>query len=121
MKRFWLLLLAFVLPAQMSLAAVHRCDKSMPMAAMSHVFEHSDGSDVHQEVHHQHSADHDAEQLGDAGHGSAHGLNVFHGLTSQDGNIVDVVAAANFISTSHLLPVPGAFSTRHERPQWLPA
>lgn len=116
MKRFWLLLLVFVLPVQMSLAAVHLCDDGIPMAAMSQAFEHSDANDIH-----QHPADHGAEHLGDAGHGSAHGCTVFLGLTSHDGTTVGVAAAANFISSSHLLPVFAAFSTRHERPQWLPA
>ena len=116
MKKFWLLLLVFILPVQMSLAAVHLCDDGIAVPTMSHAFEPSDAGDVHQEAH-QHPTDHGAEHLSDAGHG----CNAFHGLTSQDGNTVGVATAANFISMSHLLPVPGAFSTRHERPQWLPA
>ncbi|MEO5661547.1 MAG: hypothetical protein ABIQ90_17390 [Polaromonas sp.] len=83
---------------------------------MSQAVEHSDASGMH-----QHLADHGAEHLGDADPGFGHGCTVFHGLPSHDGTTVGVAAAANFISTSHLLPVPGAFSTRHERPQWLPA
>ncbi len=119
MKRFWLLLLAFVLPVHMSLAAVQLCEDLAPVAAVSYAFEHSEASAVHHNT--QHSADHGAGQMADTGHGYAHGCDGFHGLTSQDGNTVGVAAAANFISTSDLLPVAGAFNTRHERPQWLPA
>ena len=119
MQRFWLLLLALVLPVQMSWAAIHVCDGSLPVAAVISVVEHADAGEVHQEA--ADAPDYSAEKMVDAFCGSAHGCHGLHSLMSQGGNTVKVAATPNFLIIHDSLPVRSAFSTRHERPQWLAA
>jgi hypothetical protein len=116
-KKFWLLLLAFVLPLQMSWANVHVCDESSPAIAASQVIEanehHSDVGNAAERV--------DANAVADscccASH-SCHGLQSLMaagqalGLRAEAaGTVADFTAA---LSGQRL-------GNRIERPQWLAA
>lgn len=119
MKRFWLLLLAFVLPLQMSWAAVHFCDTGMPHAAAA------SGSAGATQDHAQQAAEPvDAEAAkaaqvpADACCSASHGCHVLHSLVAPHEPSTGVVmpAAGLFGHDEH--PAASGFPTRLERPQW---
>lgn len=116
MKRFWLLLLAVLMPLQMSWAAVHFCADEMPLATV-HAVEAVNS-------HHQHAAPSkaaDKDVSGEPSCGAVHSCHGLHNIMPLD----DADAAIHSPSLS--LPgflthtIPGAYPARHERPQWTAA
>jgi hypothetical protein len=119
MRRFCLLLLALVLPLQMSWAAMHFCDGITPAAATVQASEHSGESHAHASSASQHGDGIDQTDLTvDPCCDAAHGCHGLHTLMNQDDSNGHAVAAAHFIFSSPLVLARNAFSTRHERPQW---
>lgn len=126
MKRFWLLLLALVLPLQMSWAAVHFCDTDLPNAASSgapsaqgHAKDHAQ----HQERDHARESAKAAEgqaveALADACCGAAHGCHGLHSLMAAQDAANGAVASGAGLTGAAVRLVTSAFNTRHERPQW---
>lgn len=114
MKRFWLLLLLFVMPLQTSWAAVHFCDDDLAAAT---VIAEPSGSHDHAAPGKQTNPQ-GGQALVDACCGAAHGCHGLHNLMAQAP--YRVLAAANpgfAVSTDHRL-IQRQFADRHERPQW---
>jgi hypothetical protein len=114
-KRFWLLLLAFVMPLQMSWAAIHFCDDAAALVHAGSSHEASAASPV------QSDAGDAGDVLGDACCTAAHGCHGLHSLIGQEAPEFFLPA---FTSTPADFQQPVArspFAERHERPQWLAA
>lgn len=115
MKRFWLLLLAFVLPLQMSWAAVHFCEADQAHAAgttAAVVPEDSERQAV-KSVEGQ-----VVEALADACCGASHGCHGLHNLMAPVETATCLAPGSAGISSAEVPLATSAFHTRHERPQW---
>ncbi|ROZ78252.1 hypothetical protein [Ramlibacter sp. WS9] len=119
MRRFWLLLLALVMPLQMSWAAVHFCDDQVPTISADAA---AKGAERILHVH-----DEQAKQgLGsDAAAepccGAAHGCHGLHNLIAQAAPGDSTAPSRCPLVASDDRMARRQFSDRHERPQWLPA
>ncbi len=116
MRRFWLLLLALVMPLQMSWAAVHFCDDDM--AAVISVA-HAEGS---ASIVHDHAGKPSPSKAkdvpADACCGAAHGCHGLHNLmaTAQPG--LTAASSASPIPAHDSQRLQPQFAERLERPQW---
>ena len=110
MRRFWLLLLAFVMPLQMSWAAVHLCDETpVSASAYAHAAEEPQTESKAKAV------------AADACCVGAHGCHGLHSLMSQSDQCgVFPASAGAFLESDHMMAARN-FSVRHERPQWTAA
>jgi len=113
MSRVWLLLLAIVVPLQMSWAAVPFCDdaaaaRPLETAALAVVQDHAHAADVSQS---------EAEVSGECC-GAAHGCHGLHNLMAT-GTTALVIANSSHVVPSRDDPTSQRqFAHRHERPQW---
>lgn len=120
MRRFWLLLLVFVLPLQMSWAAVHYCNDELLLsttveAVMTSGHDH-DGQSVKQKAEDQKS-----EKIADACCGAAHGCHGLHHLMPHTEASLPS-ASRTGVTAARDGPFPcGFLATRVERPKWLAA
>jgi hypothetical protein len=121
MKRFWLLLLAFVLPLQMSWAATHFCDDEMThiAAAMSGA---EKGVHKHAEVKEsgKKSDSKQSEKLADCC-GASHGCHGLHHLMAHPEGFVPSIGQAEVAATRDGPSTCGFLASRVERPKWLAA
>lgn len=120
MKRFWLLLLAFVLPLQMTWAAMHLCGGSSTHST----------SEVAQFAADQHSS---LSSLADEGPdpieisnladscGAGHGCHGLHTAMLHPAADLPIVLSASFLSSIDSQLALRQFVQRHERPQWFAA
>lgn len=120
MRRFWLALLMFVLPLQMSWAAVHFCDGAslarMSVEEVGVMPGHDHGNETSQVAEDQKSAT--SDKSADACCGAAHGCHGLHHLMgSADAALVPVVASQLPVQ-SGAAPPAGALLSRVERPKW---
>jgi hypothetical protein len=114
MKRFWLLLLAFVLPLQMSWAAVHFCDDTPVAAAASAVEGHA-----HQAGEHHAQPEQGAKTAAaDACCIAAHGCHGLHSLMAQEAPVSKAVSTSGVQPSCDAILLSGLFDSRVERPQW---
>ena len=115
MKKFWLLLLAFVLPLQMSWAAVHFCD-----ADISHTAGATTPVPAGQSTRPAAKAAEGqiVEALADACCGASHGCHGLHNLMAPHETATGVVSAGANLASADAPCATSVFSTRHERPQW---
>ena len=117
MHRFWLLLLLFVLPVQMSWAAIHHCDDTASEVAvvLAAAAEATGDSAV---------APSDEAVAADASAKNAPSAHPCHGLHEIMGHATQsVVEAAKEMVLAGSQPIfrPSALASRHERPQWAAA
>ncbi|TWO72984.1 hypothetical protein FN976_01730 [Caenimonas sedimenti] len=118
MRRFLLLLLAFVLPLQMSWAAAHFCDDEKLVAHAVAAAEHA-GHDHGAQADEQ--SDAKAEKIADACCGAAHGCHGLHHLMGQADLAFLPSVAAQMPAPSGAAPPLGGIHSRIERPNWLAA
>ena len=111
MKRFWLFLLVFVLPLQMSWAAAHYCDES---AGLAHATKHETAATVLQDQHEPAAG----ELLADGCCVAAHGFHGFHAALAQEPSALQILTLASTPQAAPLRVARTRFAERHERPQW---
>ena len=125
MKKFWLLLLAFVLPLQMSWAAVHFCDDDLSgggarvvaaVAEGQHGCAAPHGTATHEVA--EQSDGQKAQPSSDACCSAAHGCHGLHSLMSERDATIALSATAERLADFKLRLVKPNFVTRLERPQW---
>jgi hypothetical protein len=114
MRRFLLLLLAFVLPLQMSWAATHFCDDEGAVKAAVAAAERGDQHD-----HGGHAGDADqAEKIADACCSAAHGCHGMHSMVAPaEGFVLFSPASEPVAAAPPGLPELDAL-VRIDRPQW---
>lgn len=115
MRRFLLLLLAFVLPLQMSWAAAHFCDDEKLVAHAIAAAEQ--GEHVHDAAAEEQS-DGQAEKIADACCGAAHGCHGLHHLMGQADPALAPTAATQMPAPSGAAPPLSEAQSRIERPNW---
>ena len=116
MRRFWLLLLAFVMPLQMSWAAVHFCDDDKApvaiVAATTDVDQLSHGHDQ------QESQSQAGGVLADGCCTAAHGCHGLHNLMTQAAPSLFAIPSSSHLAALDQRLAQRQFADRHERPQW---
>lgn len=121
MRRFWLLLLVFVLPLQMSWAATHFCDDDfVPVAAAF--------ADAEQGAH-QYAKAYEAGEKSDGQKSdqltdccsAAHGCHGLHHLMAQAEASLPSAGSAAIVVLRDTPSTCGYVATRVERPKWLAA
>lgn len=113
MKRLLLLLLAFVLPLQMSWAAVHFCDDEKLVAhavAAAEQGAHAAAAEG--------QPDAKAEKIADACCGAAHGCHGLHHLMGQADPAFAPTATTQMPAPSGAAPPLSEAQSRIERPNW---
>jgi hypothetical protein len=109
MFRLWLLLLAFVLPLQMSWAAVHFCNDAAAAVTVSESLQD-----------HNHAAsggqDDSAGQVDCCA--AAHGCHGLHNLMATEQAQLSVPTLSNIVPITDDESRQRQFAARHERPQW---
>lgn len=118
MRSFWLLLLVFVLPLQMSWAAAHFCDDERLVAhavAAAEIGEH-----VHQATLDKQS-DANAEKIADACCGAAHGCHGLHHLMAPAEASQPSPSSAQAVAPRDVPSKCSVLASRVERPKWLAA
>ena len=120
MKRFWLLLLALVMPLQMSWAAVHFCDDSKLYAASTH-----EAGVRHADPARQAAVD-SAHVQGLAGAaeaccGAVHACHGLHSVMPHEAVALSAGSSPRIVPAFQPRLVPGTDPPRHERPKWLVA
>lgn len=119
MRRFWLLLLVFVLPLQMSWAATHFCDDERLVAqtvAQAELEAH-----VHQTAVDEQS-EAQVEKITDACCGFSHSCHSLHHLMAQPSLYQASPGSKAVVATARDTPSKcGYVATRVERPKWLAA
>lgn len=121
MRRFLLLLLAFVLPLQMSWAATHFCDDAQLVAqavASAELGDHA--HDGHHERADEQS-DSKAEKIADSCCGAAHGCHGLHHLMGHGDLAFSTSASTQMPAPSGAAPPLSEARSRIERPNWLAA
>lgn len=122
MRRFLLLLLAFVLPLQMSWAAVHFCDESAHAISAEQVADAV--ADLANQADDASQANGDPakpDALADACCSAAHGCHGLHSVMGPSGGLsLSPPAAHAMAAAPPALPKRDALS-RIDRPQWLVA
>ena len=118
MKRFLILLLAFLLPMQMSWAAAHFCDDE-PLVAHA-VATAELGQHAHA-VPADGQSDAQAEKIADACCDAAHGCHGLHHLMSQADLPFATFVSAQLPAPSGAAPPMPEARSRIERPNWLAA
>jgi hypothetical protein len=120
MRRLLLLLLAFVLPLQMSWAATHFCDDEQLVAqavAAAELGDHArNGHDTAEK-----KSDAKAEKIADACCGAAHGCHGLHHLMGQADPDFVPNASGQTLARFFAAPPLGESRSRIERPKWLAA
>ncbi len=120
MRRFWLLLLVFVLPLQMSWAAVHSCDDERLVTAnvaAALLSSHDHDTDSVKQA----SDDQKSEKIADSCCGAAHGCHGLHHLMGQANAEFAPRAAGLMPAPSGAAPPLSEARSRIERPNWLAA
>jgi len=118
MRRFWLLLLVFVLPLQMSWAATHFCDDDFVLVAAAFAdaergaYDHAQASEAG-----KNSAAEKSDHLADCC-GAAHGCHGLHHLMGQAEAFVPSAGSAAMIVLHDTPSKCGYVATRVERPKW---
>ncbi len=115
MRRFLLLLLALVLPIQMSWAATHFCDDARLVELAVAAAE--EGGHVHAEAAGEQS-DLQSEKIADACCGAAHNCHGLHHLMGQADPVFVGAACAQMPAQSGAAPPTGEVVSRIERPNW---
>lgn len=119
MRRLFLLLLALILPMQMSWAATHFCDDEKLVAAQVHA---AFGGHGHEEGSADKPAgDAQAEKIADACCGAAHGCHVLHHLMSQEDLAFALIESSQTPAHRAAAPPLSVARSRIERPNWLAA
>lgn len=118
MKRAFLLLLALILPLQMSWAASHFCDDQRLVAQTVAAAEL--GGHVHQEAATEQS-DAQAEKIADSCCGAAHGGHGLHHLMGHAAPVFAPTMATQMPAHSGAAPPLSEARSRIERPNWLAA
>ncbi|MGE4240738.1 hypothetical protein [Ramlibacter sp.] len=118
MRRLFILLLALILPMQMSWAATHFCDDERLVAQA--VAAAGMGEHVHEAAAAEQS-DAQAEKIADACCGAAHGCHGLHHLMGQADPEFAPRAAAQMPAPSGAAPPISEARSRIERPNWLAA
>ena len=119
MKRFLLLFLAFVLPLQMSWAAVHMCDDGIVVSTSAALVE-AEG-DRHDVETLKKSESEQPGKLVDTCCGAAHSCHGLHHLMAQANPHFGSAAATQIPIASRATPHPGYVLSRVDRPKWLAA
>lgn len=115
MRRFLLLLLAFVLPLQMSWAATHFCDDEKLVArAVAAAEQGGHALDAAGEE----QSDAKAEKIADACCGAAHGCHGLHHLMGHADSTSAQAAAIQMPAPSGAAPPLSDARSRIERPNW---
>lgn len=117
MRRFCLLLLMFVLPLQMSWAAVHYCDDERLLSATV-VAAMTSGHDHDGDVAEQKAADQESGKIADACCEAAHGCHGLHHMVGHAGSGFAAGPSRQVPTQAGAAPPPIELSTRVERPQW---
>jgi hypothetical protein len=118
MRRLFLLLLALVLPMQMSWAASHFCDDERLVAQA--VAAASLGDHVHQATADDHS-DAQGEKIADACCSAAHGCHGLHHLMGHQDLAFLMPASTRMSAPSGAAPPLSEAFASIERPNWLAA
>ena len=118
MRRLLLLLLALILPMQMSWAASHFCDDERLVAQAVAAAEL--GGHVHQAAAEEQS-DAQAEKIVDACCGAAHGCHGLHHLMGHGDFAFAPAASTQMPAPSGAAPPLSEARSRIERPNWLAA
>lgn len=119
MRRFWLLLLVFVMPLQMSWAAVHFCGgETAVLAAAAASKAGNELSHSHDETTKQGQG---AEALADACCGASHGCHGLHNLMTHAAPSLPAMPHESLLISLDERHAQRQFADRHERPQWLAA
>ncbi|TFZ04589.1 hypothetical protein [Ramlibacter rhizophilus] len=115
MRRFLLLLLALVLPMQMSWAATHFCDDERLVALAVAAAEQ--GGHFHAEAAGEKS-DSQSEKIADACCGAAHNCHGLHHIMGQADPEFAAAACTQMPAHSGAAPPLGEVLSRIERPNW---
>lgn len=115
MRRFLLLLLAFVLPLQMSWAATHFCDDERLVALAVAAAEQ--GGHVHAEAAGEQS-DSQSEKIADACCGAAHNCHGLHHIMGQADPEFAGAASTHMPAPSGAAPPLAEVPSGIERPNW---
>lgn len=118
MRRLFLLLLALILPMQMSWAASHFCDDERVVAQALAAADL--GGHVHQSMADEQSDD-QAEQIADACCDAAHGCHGLHHLMGQADPEFAPRAVTQLAAPTGAAPALSEARSRIERPNWLVA
>ncbi|MEJ7931447.1 hypothetical protein WG922_15840 [Ramlibacter sp. AN1015] len=118
MRRWLLLLLAFVLPLQMSWAAVHACHDELATAT-AHA--QAPGSDRAIALDVSNVEIEDGKQFSDACCGAAHACHGLHHLMGHAAPEFTAQVSSQINLTSGPAPALIQLSARVERPKWLAA
>ncbi len=118
MTRFVLLLLALILPMQMSWAASHFCDDGRLVAPTVAVAK--TGGHVHA-VAAQEQSESQAEKIADACCGAAHGCHGLHHLMGHEDLAFNTSTSTQMPAPSGAAPPLSDARSRIERPNWLAA
>lgn len=114
MSRIWLLLLAIVMPLQMSWAAVHFCSDD---AAGTRAEVVTASADMHGHAHVAADAQAEADIQGECC-AAAHGCHGLHNLMATEQAQLSFANLANAVPVTDDTTSQRQFATRHERPQW---
>lgn len=124
MRRFWLVLLAFVLPLQMSWAAVHFCDESAHAISVDQaeqvVLDFGQQADETGKIKGG-SDPAKPDALADACCSAAHGCHGLHSIIGPADGIPLSPQPAHILAASSPALVERDALSRIERPQWLAA
>lgn len=115
MRRLFILLLALILPMQMSWAATHFCDDERLVAQA--VAAAAGGEHVHEAAAAEQS-DAQAEKIADACCGAAHGCHGLHHLMGHADLAFATSASTQMPAPSGAAPPLSGARSRIERPNW---
>ncbi len=118
MRRLFLLLLALILPMQMSWAASHFCDDERMVAQV--VAAADTGGHLHAAAAEEQS-EAQAEKIADSCCGAAHGCHGLHHLMGQEDPAFAPTASTQMPAPSGAAPPLSEARSRIERPNWLAA
>ena len=113
MSRFWLLLLALLMPLQTSWAAAHACSQD---AAMQHAAAASTAVALQEHVHPPHDPAPTAAV--DDCCMAAHGCHSLHTLMPLQPTVLGILTLSHRLTAADDPAAQGQFAARHERPQW---
>jgi len=118
MSRFWLLVLMFIVPVQMSWAAVHFCsDEASGAGRIAATLVSSVNEHQHEHEHAVTGSRSEPESQHDCC-GVHHGCHGLHNLMSMEQAGLTFARAPSVLVALDEAPFERQFAYRHERPQW---